>query len=99
MLPERWCVKVTNANKEILGKWRTDGSLGTTDYDKVLATPYFLHTPKYEKRGYNKIGISPGYLEISFDDFRRYVLEEDIPPLPKENMKYLEKLLKRWNIR
>jgi hypothetical protein len=97
MLPDKWCIKVTNANKEILSKWRTDGDLGNRNYDN-LEQPFYLHTPMEERNGYNKERITPGYLEITFQEFEQYVLNKAIPTT-NENMKYLEKLLKRWNIR
>jgi hypothetical protein len=38
-------------------------------------------------------------IEISFDDFRRYVLKDNMPPLPKDDYKYLVKLLKKLKIK
>lgn len=95
MLPAKWCIKVTNANKEILSKWRTDGDLSDRNYNN-LEIPFYLHTPMEERDGYNKQGITSGYLEISFQEFEQYVLNK---PVVNEDMSYLEKLLKRWNIR
>lgn len=95
MLPKKWCIKVTNENKKILGGWRTDGDLGDRNYNN-LEQSFYLHTPMEERNGYNKQGISFGYSEISFEEFEQYILNK---PVVSEDMSYLEKLLKRWNIR
>ena len=95
MLPAKWCIKVTNENKGILGEWRTDGELGGRNYNN-LEIPFYLHTPMEERDGYNKQGITSGYSEISFEEFEQYVLNKTVV---NEDMSYLDKLLKRWNIK
>lgn len=81
-LPEKWCIKSDETNKDVLTKWRTDGSITGT-------IGYYLHTPMHGKKGYNKSNKDPDYTEITFEDFKRLVLKEstvtsDITSLPNK---------------
>lgn len=72
-LPEKWCVKVTSENREVLSKWRI-ALQGTT---KSALYPS-------SEQGYLK--VSDGfwfeyhdlewYTEITFDQFKKYILKE-----------------------
>ena len=70
-LPEKWCIKVTNENKDVLGDWRTDGYLSN------YAINCYLHTPMNGKNGWNQKTKETDYTEITFDQFKKYVLKQD----------------------
>ena len=92
ILPDKWCIKVTNANKVILENWRTDGSLGPRDYDKE---PFFyLHTPMHERNGYNQQRRYLSYTEITLEQFIKYVTNT----VKEEDYSYLIPIFKNLQI-
>lgn len=82
-LPEKWCIKVTKENQKILSKWRTDGSCSIGYY---LLSPYHSYSNGSKgKIGYAVPNIPEDTIEITFDQFKQYVLKEPIvtkPPKP-----------------
>lgn len=68
VLPEMWCVEVTRENVTILEGWRDRGkdSLSTGGFNGG-----YLHSNKYWKNC-----IMVGYKEISFEQFKKYVLNQ-----------------------
>lgn len=71
-LPEKWCIKVTSQNQETLGNWRTDGPLVNSCQQDL-----YLHTPMMGKKGYCQREIEPGFKEITFEQFKKWVLKEE----------------------
>jgi hypothetical protein len=71
ILPEKWCIKLTGENIETLGKWRTSGPITAERY---ITESWYLHTPKHGARGYNEPKKDPDYTEITFEQFKQYVL-------------------------
>jgi len=85
ILPEKWCIKLTRENIETLGKWRSAGPLKNERY---ITEGWYLHTPKHEAKGYNEPRKDPEYTEITFEQFKQYVLtpSDDAKIVPeKEN--------------
>lgn len=76
-IPEKWCVAVTEENKEILENWRTDHTIGP---DKG----YVLYPGYKSKIGWFAINKPEGVTEITFEQFKKYVLNQ------KEEMKKKE---------
>lgn len=76
VLPEKWCIKLTEENYKTLGKWRTDGELPMSNLHYNCLNCY-LHTPMHNKNGYNEPNKDPKYIEITFDQFKKYVLKEN----------------------
>lgn len=82
VLPEKWCIKLTEENVDILGKWRTDGILRDPKFAKE---GWYLHTPMNGKKGYNEPSKDPDYTEITFEQFKQHVLKESpVVKTPKE---------------
>lgn len=73
ILPEKWAIKLTRENYEILGQWRTDGPIPRVE--QFLTDQYFLHTPMALKKGYNALGKNSEYTEITLEQFETYVLQ------------------------
>ena len=73
-LPDKWCIKVLEENREILGKWRSSGPL------RSEFNGYWLHTPMKGANGYNCKERDFNYNEITFEQFKKYVLKETIEP-------------------
>jgi hypothetical protein len=71
ILPEKWCIKTTNENIDILGNWRDDGPLHHGHIG------WYLHTPMNNKNGYNQERKENDYTEITFEQFKKYVLKQD----------------------
>lgn len=65
-LPEKWCVKLTEENKDLIKKWRKGASF-------ELSNGYYI----YYNHGYSK-DILYGNTEISSSDFERLVLKEEL---------------------
>jgi hypothetical protein len=82
ILPEKWCIKLTEENIETLGKWRDAGPLPNKKY---AIESWYLHTPKHGARGYNEPRKDPDYTEITFEQFKQYVLtpSEDAKIVPE----------------
>jgi hypothetical protein len=70
-LPARWCIKLTKENLDTLGRWRTDGPIG----NEYLG--WYLHTPMNGRLGYNLSRIEDGYVEITFEQFKKHVLKQN----------------------
>lgn len=90
ILPEKWYVEVTEENQEILSNWRF------TDGQKVPVGCY-IGISKYGGPGhvFSKEIVWPNYSEISFEDFKKYVLDKFTEPedSTSENYDYLIPLL------
>ena len=96
-LPEKWVIKVNLQNVNIVGKWFNENSnTGNNDYNKTTvdeSKPLYniLHFPAFEYWGINKHGdidkgIQNGYTEITFEQFKKYVLKEEDKPVLTENL-------------
>jgi hypothetical protein len=70
-LPEMWCIEVTNENIDVLGKWRSDGPL----HNRHIG--WYSHTPMNNKNGYNLQRKDDDYTEITFEQFKTYVLKQN----------------------
>ena len=75
-LPEMWCIEVTNENIDVLGNWRSDGTL---QHHKLRGNyvGWYLHTPMNNKNGYNLQRKDDDYTEITFEQFKTYVLKQN----------------------
>ena len=75
-LPKQWCVKVTEDNKEVLRKWRTDGNCHTGYY---LLSPYHSYSDSSKvKIGYAVPFIPEDTIEITFEQFKEFVMNEPV---------------------
>lgn len=75
-LPEKWCIRVTEENVEMLADWRTDGDT-RGNFKNGEYNGWYLHTPMNGKNGYNQPNKEEGYTEITFEQFKKYVLKQD----------------------
>ena len=94
VLPEKWCIKLTKENVDVLGKWRSAGPLPSIKYAKE---GWYLHTPKHGANGYNEPSKDPDYTEITFEQFKQHVLKESpVVEIPKEiDMKAIQEEAKK----
>ncbi len=79
MIPEKWYIKVTSENKPTLNKWRSAGYLNS-------ASGFLVSSYGEGNRGYwfEYLADIPHEfleLEITFDQFKEFVLKE--PPKVK----------------
>lgn len=75
-LPEKWCIKVNEDNKNTLSKWRTDGHCVVGTY---LLSPYHpMDSCSKVKIGYGVPNIPKDTVEITFTQFKQYVLKEPV---------------------
>lgn len=71
-LPEKWCIKVTKENIVDLGKWRSAGPSGNMSPDSKT----FGYIRSYDK-GYWQEDIPTGDIEITFEQFKKWVLKSE----------------------
>lgn len=74
-LPEKWCIKRTKENSTIINKWNTDHPLFKEQKRapsfSIINSDYF-----YSDRSHTNNKDSD-YIEITFEQFKKYVLEEN----------------------
>lgn len=72
-LPEKWCVKPSKETSEWFNK---NSQTNARDYDTINCG--YLHYPKVTKYLHHYDTIQSGYTEITFEQFIKYVLKEEI---------------------
>jgi hypothetical protein len=72
VLPEKWCIKCTKENEDYLTRWR--------EFDTSISIGRYMHNvyPNCDKRGVSHSFIKEGYTEITFEQFKKYVLKEKV---------------------
>ena len=96
-LPEKWAIKVNLQNVNIVGKWFNENSnTGNNDYNKTTvdkSRPVYniLHFPAFDYLGMLRHGdinskVEYNYTEITFEQFKKYVLKEENKPVLTENL-------------
>ena len=71
-LPEKWVVNTTNHQKELVSWLNKNNQLGINSYSSLLK---YLHFPACgESHHYSS--IAKGYTEITFEQFKEYVLKK-----------------------
>ena len=74
ILPEKWCIKVTAENKKSLEDWRPMKSItGTGSY---MLNDNFKGD--FNSKGYVTQYYDKNYTEITFEQFKKYVLKETV---------------------
>jgi hypothetical protein len=89
--PEKYAIKCTEENAEVLLEWRS------IKCKPVELIDYYLHSHYQGDIGYAKEKVYEGYTEVTFQDFKKFVL--NIDGLKDENMKYLIKFFRKLGIR
>lgn len=72
VLPENWCIKVTNENRDIINNWKLSINPGSNNLFEYLSIEYVSNI------GRGLTGWSRVVEEISFNDFCKYVLKKEI---------------------
>lgn len=73
VLPEKWCVKSTNDTIKVLNDF-----INSKGYESTLSSNYYIHYPFLNGAGAAYSDIRVGYTEITFDQFKQYVLKESV---------------------
>ena len=82
VLPEKWCINKL-ANLEIIGEWFNKNSdvpaehRSFVDYCTDLNNFPYLHYPKYSLGSCVSKEVQKGYTEITFEQFKKYVMKEE----------------------
>lgn len=83
VLPEKWCIKVTEVNKPTLRKWLESKDDFNMDYiyikDWVLSNPRADHSYQFWASH-----IPLDYTEITFEQFEKYVLKQKEEVMEKQ---------------
>lgn len=100
-LPERWFIKTTEESNEVVCDWYD--SLGNCTNRTV--GNYFTMDIVDGANGwmYNAINRTLGYTEISFEDFKKYVLGKEMIDHPnhyggKDNVYEAIKVIEAWEL-
>lgn len=72
VLPENWCVKVTEENRLTLIAWRSDPQVPGTGDLSINAVGGYLHSSKI----WSRTGMTL-YKEITFKEFEEFVLKDN----------------------
>ena len=81
VLPEKWCVKTTLSNKNILQDYLQNNIINYPEYLKtweVINDRYFHNKGHGYEGGHSSYKIFDGFIEITFEQFKKYVLKEDV---------------------
>lgn len=73
VLPEKWCIK---RNRQEINDWLNKNKQSNTTYSTIDSN--FVHYPTYDGVNHLLLYIQNGYTEITFDQFKKYVLKESI---------------------
>lgn len=101
MIPEKWCIRVTEDNINEVGKWFDENVKKLVMYNGTYTSNVWLnavyHYPPQAKGSCTSQEPYTGYTIFSFEDFLKHVInkEEDTIEEPKtEDYSYLEPFLK-----
>ena len=86
---KKWCIKVTEENLPIVGKWFNEYNQNLTDNfidDDFIG--YYLHYPIRNNKSHSSAGVEDGYTELTFEQFKEQILKE-----PKVLNDILDKIL------
>lgn len=78
-LPDKWCIKVTDENKDILTQWVTSHS----DFEKGIYLPIkeWVINEMYDGSYQNwNLSLPANYTEITLDQFKQLVLKQSDKP-------------------
>jgi len=95
VLPEKWCINKL-ANPEIIGEWFNKNSdvpaehRSFVDYCTDLNHSPYLHYPKCFSGSCVSAAAQKGYTEITFEQFKKYVMKEEneIKPTKQEELPF-----------
>jgi hypothetical protein len=94
--PKKYCIKVTEENVEVLRYWRT-----VLCNAEELINSYLLSIYQ-DAIGFAVQTLDSNFTEITFEEFRKFVLNEEIEEqitIKDKNMKYLIKFLNKLGIK
>ena len=78
-IPEKWCIKVTEENRKEVGSWfnknRQNKDKTNSDMSDSLYIGSYFHFPKYSDSFHVERWIKAGYIEITFDQFKKWFIE------------------------
>jgi len=93
-LPEKWCIQLNNDNRNAVGVWFDDNVSESTEYTGTYADTIwrnsFLTYPKHGDYTCTASIVLEGYTEITFDQFKQYVLKEITMNTPKRISFYVK---------
>jgi len=72
VLPEKWCVKTTSGTRKIIGDF-----INERGYNTILTRDWLIHYPFLPSGGSAYPIVQTGYKEITFEQFKKYVLKEE----------------------
>jgi hypothetical protein len=81
-LPEKWCIKPTSSSVTAISKYFHSIGNAYVGYEsswKVSChgSPVnYFHFPQYKPRAWGEVEVREGYTEITFDQFKKWVLKE-----------------------
>jgi len=78
-LPEKWCIKITQDNMEILSKWRNSlPNRSGSNVDRFMIDGYLLNNDGIWNGYYTTTLNKYPHKEITFDQFKKWVLKEPV---------------------
>lgn len=76
VLPDKWCIRITKENRDVVKDWMREHVLNTT---QNFSIGWYYSNQKHDLYSYNIEASkhSPIYTEITFKQFKKYVLKQD----------------------
>lgn len=94
-LPEKWCVKAeTKEEADIIQSFK-----GISENHDASSTCFYQHYPPFQLNCVASYEIYPSYTEITFEQFKMYVLNSKPKPVIVEDYRYLTSILKKLKIK
>ena len=90
VLPEKWCILSNSENYKILTKWLKDNSIHYKGFNsnwEISYKEYYLHFPQASSDAHSSSMICDGYKEITFEQFKEYVLKKNKKGIIREGDK------------
>jgi len=77
ILPEKWYID-GNLDRKLIGKWFDENRITKVNTLLITGGERYLHWPVLVGNSHSKSYPHSDYTEITFDQFKKYVLKEDI---------------------
>ena len=73
---KKWCIKVTEENLPIVGKWFDENSQNIHIFNHKTYIGMYLHYPILKNGLHSNNCVKDGYTELTFEQFKEQILKE-----------------------
>lgn len=101
-LPEKWYIKIDHQNYKLVGDWflMNDHQIGINDLNKECYYNWYFKYPRLSHYTATRDKPHMDYTEITFDQFKKYVLKSESTPVKENKIVWLNgrwyRILNNW---